>query len=375
MTSYSPLSAFKHRIELGVPLPFNIRHANRTLLLARGQVIETLEQMEALFERGAVVDMVEAGARAEPAAEAPPEALPAMWSACMDRVGRMLRQHAGADFTAALDEAARPVLHLIERDPDLAIFQVLRQGALAPAHYGVAHSMHTAITSHLVATRLGWSADDTLRVFKAALTMNLSMLELQERLAAQLTPLTSAQREAIAAHPLRSVQMLEAAGIADRRWLDAVAQHHEHPDGTGYPQQLRQVCEFAELVRRADIYTAKLSTRANRGAVPADDAVRDMFQRDAGHPMTAALAKEFGVYPPGCYVMLACGELGIVVKRGQNLAKPIVASMVSRTGEPMIEPLRRDTAQADHGIVGVVSEKSVRVRVSQEKLLTVAGGT
>lgn len=370
----SPLSALKHRIELGVPLPFNIRHADRTLLLARGQVIETPAQMEALFERGAVVDVVECGSHADPTlAEAPPEALPALWSACMDRVGRTLRLNAARSFAAALDEAALPVLSLIERDPDLAIFQVLRQGALGPTHYGVAHSLHTAITCHLVATRLGWSADDTLRVFKAALTMNLSMLELQERLAAQLTPPTPTQREAIAAHPLRSAEMLEASGITDRQWLDAVAQHHELPDGSGYPQQLHQVCEFAELMRRADIYTAKLSTRAGRGALPADDAVREMFKREDGHPMVAALAKEFGVYPPGCYVTLACGEVGIVVKRGSNLAKPIVASMVNRAGEPMIEPLRRDTALPDYGIVGVVGEKSVRVRVPQEKLVILAG--
>ena len=369
----SPLSAFRQRIELGVPLPFNIRHADGTLLLARGQIIETPEQMEALLERGAVVDVVEVGPRTDTPADAPPEALPALWSACMDRVGRTLRLNPGRDFTTALDEASQPVLQLIARDPDLAIFQVLRQGALGPAHYGVSHSMHAAITSHLVAARLGWSADDTLRVFKAALTMNLSMLDLQERLSAQRTPPTASQREAIATHPLRSREMLEAAGIADAQWLDAVAQHHELPDGSGYPQHLQQICEFAELVRRADIYTAQLSTRAYRGAVPADDAVREMFRRDSGHPMAAALAKEFGVYPPGCYVTLACGEVGIVVKRGPNLAKPIVASMVGRSGEPLIEPLRRDTALPDYGIVNVVSEKSVRVRVSQEKLLLLAG--
>ena len=31
----------KHRVHLGAPLPFNVRHADQTLLLARGQQVES----------------------------------------------------------------------------------------------------------------------------------------------------------------------------------------------------------------------------------------------------------------------------------------------------------------------------------------------
>ena len=59
----------------------------------------------------------------------------------------------------------------------------------------------------------------------------------------------------------------------------------------------------------------------------ADVAGRQMFMQDPGHPMTAALVKEFGIYPPGCHVRLASGELAVVGKvqvslsaqRGQKL--------------------------------------------------------
>ena len=40
--------------------------------------------------------------------------------------------------------------------------------------------------------------------------------------------------------------------------------------------------------------------------------------QDPGHPICAALVKEFGVYPPGCFVTLASGETGVVVKRGAD---------------------------------------------------------
>jgi HD-GYP domain-containing protein (c-di-GMP phosphodiesterase class II) len=64
--------------------------------------------------------------------------------------------------------------------------------------------------------------------------------------------------------------MLELAGIRDPDWLRAVLEHHEQEDGGGYPTGKTDVCELASLVRRADIYTAKLATRAGRDAMAAD---------------------------------------------------------------------------------------------------------
>jgi HD domain len=93
---------------------------------------------------------------------------------------------------------------------------------------------------------------------EAALTMKLSIPELQGQLANQLTPLVPGQREAIRQHPLCSEQMLREAGITGELWLEAVAQHHELPGGKGYPRQLSEVAELAGLLRRADIYTAEL---------------------------------------------------------------------------------------------------------------------
>ncbi len=372
---YSPLATVKHRIKLGAPVPFNIRNSDHTLLLARGQVINSEAQLDALFERGALVDSDELKSPRQEITDAQPEHLPGLWGKCIDRVGRTLRASMdvnAATFAQALDEAAKPVLALVERDPDLAIFQVVRQDVKASNAYGVAHSVHTAIASYLVAHRLGWAPEQVEKVFKAALTMNLSMLELQTRLATQVTPLTAAQRETIHHHPTRSAEMLVASGITDADWLGAVGQHHEMADGTGYPNHHTTVSDMASLLRRVDIYTAKLSTRVTRGPVPANQAGRDLFMLDQGHPMTAAIVKEFGVYPPGCFVALASGEVGVVISRGTTANSPIVAALTNRKGEPLIEPVRRNTAQQENAITSVVNEATLRVRVSPERLVMLA---
>ncbi len=369
---FAQLSVVKQRVLVGNPLPFNVRNADSTLLLARGHVVDNHEQMEALFERGALVDIDEIKALDVDMASVPRERLPTLWRSCMDDVGRALQTSPHAGYTAALDDASAPVLALIERDPDLAIFQVLRHDHNSQLQYGVTHSVHSAITAHMVAQRLGWDAAAAQSVFKAALTMNISMLELQGELSTQSAPLTTEQRDAIHSHPDRSVAMLELAGVTDRLWLDAVAQHHELPDGSGYPKSRSDVSDAASLLRRADIYTAKLSGRAKRDAMTADQAGRQMFMQDPGNPMTAALAKEFGVYPPGCHVALVTGELAIVIARGKTVTTPIVAALTNERGVAREEPVRRDTGRKGQAIVGVIADRKVTVSVSTEKLLALA---
>ena len=369
---FSQLAVVKHRVVVGAPLPFNVRNADQTLLLARGQVIHSHGQLEALFERGCLVDVAELLTPSDIIKQAPAAALPGLWRDSLNQVGDTLRHCADEGFADALTSATPAVLSLIERDKDLAIFQVLRADGNALTEYGVNHSTHTAITAFLVAQRLGWTDSDAQRLFKVALTMNLSMLELQGQLAIQTTPLNDAQRAAIRAHPQGSVAMLEASGVTDADWLRAVAQHHEKGDGSGYPLGCSDVSDLASLVQRADIYTAKLSPRHGRSSMAADKAGRAMFMQDPGNPMTAALVKEFGVYPPGCFVRLASSETGVVVKRGPTVTTPMVAVVTSAGGNALKDPIKRDTSRKEHAIAAVVPDGQRLHRISPEKMMELA---
>jgi HD-GYP domain-containing protein (c-di-GMP phosphodiesterase class II) len=368
---YTPLAVVKHRIHAGTALPFNVYDNDRTLLLARGRMIDDVDQLASLCARGTLVDLAELYRSADAVRRAPAALLPALWSDGLDRVGQVLREAGSASFRAALDEAAEPVSALIERDPDLAIFQVLRANGDPATRYATEHAVHTAIVARLVAVRLGWDDATMTSAFKAALTMNVSVLDLQGRMAAQPDPPTPAQRAELLAHPIESRRLLELSGVTDRDWLDAVERHHEEPDGSGYPHGLKgaeAVGELASLLRRADIYCAKLSGRTYREAIAADRAGREIFMGDPSNPINAALVKEFGVYPPGCFVALASGETGIVVKRGPTVMAPVVAAMTDRYGDPHRDPVRRDTAQPAHAIVGVLPAKALRVRTTTDKL-------
>lgn len=372
--AYADLSTVKHRVQLGLPLPFSVRNADKTLLLAQGQTVASIEQLEALMSRGALVDISELQSPVDRILQAPRELLPQLWSHSLNQVGQTLRTSDAPGFRQALAEAALPVQALVTRDPDLAIFQILQQGSNVDLEYGTQRSLQTAITSMLVAQRMGWEADDAARAFKVALTMNLSMLELQGQLARQATAPTPEQRNELQTHPMRSVRILETAGVTDPLWLKSVLQHHEREDGTGYPSGITDVCDLASLVRRSDIYTSKLASRNNRECLAADQAGRQMFMQDPGHPMTAALVKEFGIYPPGCHVRLASGEVAVVVSRGPTITAPLVACLSNARGAPLPSPVRRETTDRAHAVVAVVGQSSVNHRVPLDRLMAAVVG-
>lgn len=372
------LSSVKNRIVLGQPLAFSVRDADRTLLLARGQVIEDEAQLDALMRRGALVEVHELtesmrpGAR--PGSTTPRrERLAEEWDRGMSDVRNALSATPDR-LSEALSGATTMMLSLIHSSPEMALAQVVRQPESASGHYGVTHSLHAATACHAAARYLGWGPDEQRRAFQAALTMNLGMLDLQARLSSQVSPLTSMQREAINDHPIRSVEMLSAGGIEDRDWLEAVLQHHEVPDGTGYPHGTSDIGELAEMLRYADIYTARLSSRANRPAMSAAQAGRELHQMAAQSPLAAALIKAFGIFPPGSLVRLASGEVGLVVRNGDKAHRPMVSVLTNANGEPRHTPVLRDSSRDDHAVVALLPAHASPIRLSEERIALLIAG-
>jgi HD-GYP domain-containing protein (c-di-GMP phosphodiesterase class II) len=302
-------------------------------------------------------------------ASAPTERLPGLWDKSTEEVKRALKSPPDK-VASAVSSATGLLMSLIDRAPDVALAQVVRQPSDIGSHYGVTHSIGAATACLAVVRTLGWNANDQQRAFQAALTMNIAMLDLQARLAGQASPLTGSQRQAIREHPTRGAEMLAEAGISDPLWLMAVTQHHEAPDGSGYPGGITAVSELAQLLRCADIYTALLSARASRPAMGAREAGREVYQMAADSPYCAALIKSFGIFPPGSCVRLASGELGVVARNGEKAYHPQVAALTSADGSTRLSPLMRDSARAEHAVVALLPEKAMPMRLTPEKLAT-----
>lgn len=358
------------QVRLGEPLPWGVRDEHGQLLLARGHVIDSEAQLAALLERGAGVDIEEvraAASRAE-AEKQRPKSLFAQWEQLLWQLDRALRSVAEPGFAQRLEEVRERIEALTLREPDIAIYLTVRQDPKRLTIYALAHSVHCALVSLLMARRLGWDEGRTRTLMRAALTMNISILDLQGRMAAQGAPPTPPQMDMIRAHPDVGVKMLQAAGVSDAAWLEAIAHHHERADGTGYPRGLRDVGELPTVLRYIDVFMAKMAPRALRPPLTTQVAARQLYQESGGAEVSAAIIKEFGIYPPGEFVQLKSGELAVVVRRSADARTPLAASVTDRQGMPHVNTVMRDTAKPEFAITGLAAQKNFVLRMPPERL-------
>ena len=127
---------------------------------------------------------------------------------------------------------------------------------------------------------------------------------------------------------------------------------------------------IARLIRRADRYAARLSPRKSRPASSAAAAAQVALLDEGGHTDEAgqALIRTLGLYPPGVWVKLQCGEIAMVLRRSPVAKAPVVVSVVSRTGMPLAVPTLRNTKLPDFEVTGAVPSAQVKVRPNLDAL-------
>jgi HD-GYP domain-containing protein (c-di-GMP phosphodiesterase class II) len=376
-----PLPEVSDLIQPGVPLPFKVLDAQGRMLLAAGQVIANARQLDALLERGACVEYLEAEAvrRSRAAAGAAVAStvvanrrernLFDRWEESLWALDTLLRS-LGRDAAqaAAIEAFADDFVQLVEREPEVALFLCVRQDDRRFALYSLTHALHSATAVLLSARLMGWPDAQVQCAVRAALTMNAAIVELQARMAEQPDPPSKKQLDEIRAHPKRSAQLLRDSGVVDAAWLQAVEEHHEQPGGGGYPQGCKASDEVARLVRAADVFMAKISPRALRAPMLPQLAARQLFQEESGGPIAAALIRAVGIYPPGDFVRLRNGEVAIVARRAAAGAGAIVVALLDAKGRPVSGAPKRDTGQAEFAIASALAERAGLQRVLPEQV-------
>ena len=246
----------------GEPLPVSLRDAAGRLLLAAGVVVHDRGQFESLARTALFTDELGAAewrrrvnvamdaklrqnallkevVAARP--EGPPrvrgfEGLPLALAledgvAQLDVLLRELVPSPGAQWMFRLDAQRAHLLSLLRRRPDAALYLLVYEAGQATEKYSSHHAVLTMAVCELAAAHFRWPDTARVSLQRAALTMNVAMLRLQDQLATRDRPLTEAMTEEIAGHPAAGVTLLEKAGFSDRLALDVVLHHHACLEG------------------------------------------------------------------------------------------------------------------------------------------------
>lgn len=272
------------------------------------------------------------------------------------------------DFAPNISRHAAEIDEVSARDVDASIFTMTQLGRTGDP---VNHSMRTAFICSLIAREQGMSDSERVTLVSAALTMNIAMLEMQEKLHyKQDAPLTDAQRAIIQTHPTKGREYLETFGVKNVDWLRAVEEHHEITGGKGYPGKLATVFPLAEIIQHADTYCAMTRPRAHRKALLANKAAYKLFvaSRASTSSTPGLIVKMLGMFPPGTMVKLANGDVAVVLRRGDAPKAPKVASLVNATGIGYPMPQQRDTNLPEFAVVDVVAGEEAKLSIKPARL-------
>lgn len=385
-------------LRLGQVLKFSVRDAEGKLLIASGQLLHDTPLVQALIQRGAWVlahetrdyqralahkmdtlmhqgavlgDIVKAQAdfkseRAQPKVDPGEQAL---WADLQQRAHSLLRDPRVEDFTARFELLHGEALARMQQRPAATLMLLIFEASQDYQHYSAKHGLLSLLLAELCARQLGWPDDWREALTRAALSMNLSISTQQDRLATQAESPSDAQRRELVAHGDRASELLARLGVQSALWLSAVRLHHEA--GPGPLSDRAPAEQLARLLRRIDLFAARLSPRRSRKALSGASAARAVYLDELQQPdeAGAALIKTLGLYPPGSLVRLASGEVGIVFKRGHNATEPLVASLLGKSGAPLSEPVQRDTRLATQAVSASLAPHELKLLVNMERLL------
>jgi HD-GYP domain-containing protein (c-di-GMP phosphodiesterase class II) len=383
----------------GMTLPYDVYDAGGHLLFARGQVLHDSPLVRSLVEGGAWVnaeatieyqralahrldtlvmqdvplaDIAKADTRFKLDAPAPArlELGPReIWSDLLLRTHTLLREEEPADFPARLAQIRDAALKRLHAQPDGTLLLLVFESSQEFGDYSARHALLTLVLCDMVARQLQLVPPLREALQGAALTMNYGASDAHDRLAAQVGAATPAQRQAVAQHGERAAASLARVGITDEAWLTAVRLHHEA--GPGPLAARGDGDKLARLLRRIDIFGARLSPRRSRQAMSGAAAARAVFLDELGQPdeAGAALIKAVGLYPPGSLVRLSNGEVGMVFKRGFSANEPLVAALIGKSGAPLSAPVPRDTRLASQAIAASLAPAELKLRVNLDLLL------
>ena len=192
-----------------------------------------------------------------------------------------------------LDPTGQPVDHaLVSAEEQLQVLKDLTDALEAKDPYTHGHSRRVERHSYRTAAAMGLPSADLEDVRKAAALHDVGKIRVSDRILRKDGPLTIEERVMMEEHAVVGAWMVSAVGNADV--IAAVRHHHEHWDGSGYPDGLAgsNIPLFARIIAVADAYDALNSTRPYRAGCGRERAV-EVLRVEAGRQFDPQVVEAF----------------------------------------------------------------------------------
>ena len=253
-------------------------------------------------------------------------------------------------LVTSLVEADSMVIHLVN--------QKSREGGLA------FHALNVMGLALMLGKTLRLSFEEMSHLGLGALLHDIGKQDIPPRVL-RSTQRTGPEEEFYRAHVGYGIKALGALRELPVTVRNVVACHHEHFDGSGFPNRLvgEKIPRLARIVALANRYDNLCNPFDLREAKTPAEALRQLFRTEPARydaQMLQLFIKTLGVYPPGTFVALSNGDIGMVVETNPgDLLHPLV--MLYDRDIPRSEALVIDVRDTDLTVQTAVSPAKLPV--------------
>ncbi|WP_407278333.1 HD domain-containing phosphohydrolase [Aromatoleum evansii] len=242
------------------------------------------------------------------------------------------------------------VIHLVN--------QKSREGGLA------FHALNVMALSLMLGKTLGLSEEEMRHLGLGALLHDIGKQEIPPRILRNARR-TGPEEDFYRAHVgygIKAVSNMRDLPVPVR---NVIACHHEFFDGSGFPNRLagEKIPRLARIAAIANRYDNLCNPFDLREAKAPAEALRQIFRAESKHydeQLVQLFIRTLGVYPPGTFVALSNGGVGMVVETNPaNLLHPLV--MLHDPDIPRSEAMLVDLRDADLKVEAALSPATLPV--------------
>lgn len=190
----------------------------------------------------------------------------------------------------------------------------------------VRHALLSAVYGIYLASILKMSNPRIIEMSTGILLMDVGMLKVPDEVLEKAGSLSDQEKMAIQKHTVLGYQILTQTAKLKGALSNIALEHHEHFDGTGYPQKKKgdQLGDYSRIASIVDSFCAMIETRPYKKNMLPYESIKELLTLGA-YRYDARIMKMFldsiGMYPIGSLLELSDGQ--ICLSAGVIPGKPL----------------------------------------------------